>query len=478
MPPVLAVLLLLLALPAQAQPRRAPEPPCLATGPQREAICADAELRGLDGRLRGLEASLLQLTSRPATMEARARAFHARLDAAPRSELAEEYQERIAQLNLLLRQDRAMRRIEQRRDGEGRAAGSVFPRPPTLERSCLGAALRDCRVTGAGLAASEDGRTRVLWQTQRGFNDVDGLRAGIVLLAEARGGWRLLGWSFAGHRFDPPRIAEMEGARVLHAMGRGGGSGSVNADLLYRLDAGGWTEIETESWREALATRLPPGLEVWQAVDYDMEEAIARSPLWREGDGNCCPSGGMVNADLRIAGRSLALDEIRLDAVARAVAASPPEACPAARAVYRLNAPEEWRAELVGGLPGAGMASDLVLRVTGAKTGRVLWFVFTAAQGYGTLGLLPVEAPGPRTAEEGLQPQDVEDDALRSLALYPMREDLTVLPDPPRGDQPPPRHLFTPGLGALLWYGGLPDAPDREAMSAGVWVLSGCRAAN
>jgi uncharacterized protein len=474
----LVLCLIALAMPALAQPRPPVAPPCaVPDGPLRATICGDAELRAAEARLRGVERNLATTTARAATLAERARAWQRELEAqAPdRDALRSAYEERIGVLEEALRQDRAMRRLE--RGPEGRPS-PVFPRPANLERSCLGAVLRDCRVTGAGLALSEDGQTRILWQAQRGATERDGVRAGLVLLAEARGGWRLLGWSFEGTEYGAPRIVGTEGPRLVHAPGRGGGSGSANADLLYRLEAGRWQEIETESWKQALPARLPPGLGIWQAVTYDIEGSGASTRLWRAADANCCPSGGTAFLDLRIEGELLVLAGVRLDTVARTQWPAP-DACPAERATYRLDAPVEFTAELRGGFPGTGAASDLALRVASAATGREYWFVFAAAQGYGSLSLLPVQPPGPKVAEDGLEPYEEKDDTGEVIGFHPVTAAMEVLPDPPRAGVPAPQRLFMPDLGRALWYGNLPQQSDtqdaREEMPPAFWVLSGCR---
>ena len=485
-PAIILSFCLAIAAPAAAQ--RAPTgPACTAPpGPLQAMVCADTELHAADARLRGLERSAAALTVRPATLAQRARDWQRRIEAGERDsaggpmrpfareDLLNEYQERIEALEEQLRQDHAMRRLAQRRDATGRAT-TLIPRPADIERACLGAVLRNCRVSAAGMAIGEDGRTRILWQLQRGFTEVAGVRDGVVLLTEARGGWRLLGWSFEGHTYKPPRLIAEDGTALLHLPGLAGGSGARNADLLYRLSAQGWQEVETESWWDALSARLPPGLEVSQAVEYDFAEPTARADLWRETDANCCPTGGRAWLDLRIEGQSVVLTGVRLDDTARAASARP-DACPAERATYRLNAPADFTAELHGGLPGTGAASDLVLRVHSLATDRAWWFVFAAAQGYGGLSILPVEPPGPRTAEDGLTSAEVEDDVIQRLGFFALDERLSVRNMPPRSGQAAPRHLFMPGLGVLLHYGGLPGAPERDQLPIALWTLAECRA--
>ena len=307
--PGLLLLLAALAGTAGAQPREAA---CTApAGPLQAMICGDAELRGADRRLHALDRAIGATTPRPATMAHRATAWQRQLEAGEEGRpltlvaLRGAYAERVATLEETLRQDRALRGLERR--------GPVLARPAGLERRCLGTALRNCRVSASGLLVSEDRRARILWQSQTGFTEVDGVRAGIILLAEAPGGWRLIGWSFEGVRFGAPGLVAEDGGLLLAVPGRLGGSGGGNADLLYQLRPGGWRDIDLESWMTALPAHIPPGLGIWQGVDYDFTRLRARSRLWRETDANCCATGGNATLRFRITGDALALEEVTVD---------------------------------------------------------------------------------------------------------------------------------------------------------------------
>ncbi len=489
LPALLLLLPLVLggAAPAAAQPR--PATPACATppGPLQAAICADAELRRLDARRRALEERLAAGTPRPATIAHRARAWQAELEAetapereALREALRDALADRIATLEEALRQDDAIRRAARPPAQEGRpapAAGAPIPRPATLERSCFGAALNGCRVTGAGVAVSEDGRTRILWQAQAGWTEEDGVRAGIVLFAEVRGGWRPLGWSFEGNSYAPPRLIEHDEGLLLHVAGLVGAMGRGNGDLLFRRGPGGWQEVEMESWWATLPARLPPGFEVRQAVAYDLSEMIATARLWRAEDAECCAGGGNALLEFEIADRRLVLAGVGLNAVARA-AQPRAAACPAERATYRLDAAAEWTAELRREGPPASDASDLLLRVRSGTSGAAYWFRFAAAQGYGGLTLWPVAAPGPDVAADGVRDLEVEDGF--RLDIYPVGAEMAVGETPPASGTPAPQRLFLPALGRLLAYEGLPQqaAPGavREArLPPGFWLLSACR---
>jgi len=101
----------------------------------------------------------------------------------------------------------------------------------------------------------------------------------------------------------------------------------------------------------------------------------------------------------------------------------------------------------------------------------------TQTQGAGGLTALPVDAPGPRTREDGLLRQDIAPEVVDRLEFHAFRQDMTRLETPPRAGQPAPRFLFLPGLPALLREGELAASPGAEEnMPLAVFRLSACRA--
>ncbi len=460
--------LLLLHAPALAQP-----PACtVPAGPLQALLCATPALREADRDLRQLEQALARTTPRPATIAARARAWQRMIETGETlpEALLDHYQSRQHELRELLRQDRAMRRLA--------PPNGVIPRPP-LEQRCLGQVLSACRVEAAGLLVSEDRTARILFQLQRGFTEADGIRAGIVLLAETRGGWRFLGWAFEAAGYDAPVLHAQEGGLLLAAGGRRAGSGRGNAELLLQRRGTAWRDVELETWQEEAATRLPPGLEIRQAVSYDFGELAAAARLSREADANCCASGGTARLGFRLGGDALRLDTLELDAAARAALPAPgPLSCPAERAQYRFGGPQDFRGELRHAGPGAGADSDLLLVLRSGASGRAYWFRFAQAQGFGSISLLPVEEPGARVAEDGIQDLTFDDALLPQLGFHAVGAALEVSADPPRSGQAAPRHLFLPGIGSALHYGLLPQQAGQtggERISTAFWTLDACR---
>ncbi len=192
---------------------------------------------------------------------------------------------------------------------------TVFRTALTLGRDCVASSLDGCSSSMGGYLALADGHLQ--WQIQDGFTEENGVSGGIVFIgdfgAAARGPVAPVAWSFDAARYDAPVLLEADGATYVAVPGVHAGSGAGNADLLFR-----WTphaspelqQIDTWSWREALADRLPEGLEVWQGVRFDWPNMMAVTPLWQAGDGHCCGTGGSAILSFGIEGDKLVLSDV------------------------------------------------------------------------------------------------------------------------------------------------------------------------
>lgn len=180
---------------------------------------------------------------------------------------------------------------------------------PGLDDTCLETKLKGCAVTASGyLSAGSD--LRVAYQVQDGFTEEDGVLGGIVLFVEKPEGWTLFASAFEGY-YEPPRLVSHE-LTLLHVPGYTGGTGAYNVDLLYLWDDGvtDFLPIDMSRWIPGMVDWLPDGLQIWKGVDYDFDdwfygELNARTPLWRDDDGNCCPSGGEATIHFAIEGYGL-----------------------------------------------------------------------------------------------------------------------------------------------------------------------------
>jgi hypothetical protein len=118
--------------------------------------------------------------------------------------------------------------------------------------------------------------------------------------------WPGIGW------FDTPYLARhAKYGEFLVIPGRYAGTGSFTDDHVFMPRMGrGWTPIragQTEDggaapWVGQLIDRLPPGLGIWKGIRIDYTSLTGTTAVWRDGDANCCPSGGELWFRLRVTG--------------------------------------------------------------------------------------------------------------------------------------------------------------------------------
>lgn len=299
---------LIAALAALAQPTpQADRGPCLQSYGVR--ICDTPSLAPLRAEMAHKFAAVIATGNRTATWRARHDAALRDIkagvdyDGKPLSDddLAERFRDHIHDLDTALAQAKGTR--------------PMIKAPSARSETCMATWLdQGCRVTSSGILWADKDRP-IYWQMMDGASAQDGISAGIILWAETgHGTARLIGWSFDGVHFEPPRVTQ---GGMIWVPGRRIGSGNGNADLLFAWDekTGAWQDIELESWRDDLASKLPRGFGIWKGVDYDFEGMGAFSKLWRDRDGNCCPSGGEAILDFEIDGRRLKLTRLRADIV-------------------------------------------------------------------------------------------------------------------------------------------------------------------
>lgn len=204
-----------------------------------------------------------------------------------------------------------------------RAAGTARPTLAQLLARCLPLGLDGCSAEGGWLRRGDG--ALLFWQSQRGSTDEDGLTGAFVLLTgDADGPLVPAAWGRGGF-YGAPVLLQDEAGTWVAVPGYYGGSGSHNADVVFR-----WTEdaarrlaqIDNTSWRDDLARRLPAGLEVWKGVQIQYEYMGATTPLWQPDDGNCCATGGSAQLSFSLQGDRLILDDVRVQDRAIEVASS------------------------------------------------------------------------------------------------------------------------------------------------------------
>lgn len=274
-----------------------------ALGEAGVIICADSDLRALDRQVAELWTEVSTLTGRPATLARRHADWLAGRDLGEQDWESGEVRARTRDELLDYHRFYIRTLTEERRLAQALPSESPVS---ALAGGCIGSALRGCEAPAAGYVSGAGGR-RLAWQIQTGSTDEAGITAGLILFAVEGEVLRPVGWSFEAVDFQAPILFERDSGVFVAAEGIRAGTGSANADLLFRLDGDGVTEIDVESWKTDLADELPDGFGVWKGVDYTWPMMSAVSGVWRDDDGNCCPTGGEATMDLMVEGTTLRL---------------------------------------------------------------------------------------------------------------------------------------------------------------------------
>lgn len=197
-----------------------------------------------------------------------------------------------------------------------RAARTIRSSVEDLARDCVPLGLDACRADRGGYLRAPSGAV-LYWQVQQGSTADDGVSGAAVLLVRDGEALRPAAW-ISGGFYQPPELIETGDPAQLYVAipGYWGGSGVLNADVLFRWTPGAeteLTEIDTRQWRATLDPRLPIGLHVWKGVDFHWSELAAWTPLWTDDDANCCASGGEANLDFAVEDDVLVLTGVTAD---------------------------------------------------------------------------------------------------------------------------------------------------------------------
>ena len=116
-----------------------------------------------------------------------------------------------------------------------------------------------------------------------------------------------------GSAYDKPQMIQNAAGTLLQLSIDADGTGHFNESEYYLRNAGRWERIESEAWLNDLRKRLPNGLEIWKGVWPDLGTMRAEAGLYRAGDANCCPTGGIARIQLAIRARRLVLVSVVVD---------------------------------------------------------------------------------------------------------------------------------------------------------------------
>jgi len=115
-----------------------------------------------------------------------------------------------------------------------------------------------------------------------------------------------------GVHFNPPSVVQSPAGSLLDVSGTMEGTGAFNAGSLYLADGEKLSEIDSESWLDDLAKRLPKGWGAWKGIFPDYRTLTVSTPLWKSSDGNCCPTAGRATLKLGIQDHRLVILDLHI----------------------------------------------------------------------------------------------------------------------------------------------------------------------
>lgn len=309
--------LLVLAGAGGAPPASAASFDCArARSPAERLVCADPVLSSLDERLAAAyRAALAAVPWKQRLRGAQAEWLRARRDraAGDRAAMAAAYRARIAGLEAETRlaTDPALTALPEAQIGR-----SCVPLPSSGQGQ---AARPPCQVRESGPLGTLEGRR--LHYAIYSYPDPDSpdnemlAEVATVIFAETAPGRFAASYADMPDnvRCGAPRLLHVQRGPLLHIPCSQYGTGIFNAESVLAWGEGGqWRPLDIESWTRELARRLPRGYGAWKGIYPDYEALTAVTPLWRDGDGNCCPTGGRAEIRLGWEGDRLALRDLRV----------------------------------------------------------------------------------------------------------------------------------------------------------------------
>jgi uncharacterized protein len=261
------------------------------------AICADPALSQADEHMAQAYSKALGATLAPRAL--RTDQMHwlgSRESAGTHDDLRGSYDRRIAELLAWSDKWQSVRRDT----GEAEARRACVAIPDAPEDPCTVDAFANVAGSGDALAFQLQSYTNPQYRSGGGV--VVFRRHGTTLTP-------VIATAVESVTFGSPVVVQSPTGKLLNVPGMMAGTGAFNAGSLYLMDGEKLSEIDTESWLFDLARRLPKGWGAWKGIFPDYAKLTAATPLWKSGDGNCCPTAGRATLRLGIKnGRLVILD--------------------------------------------------------------------------------------------------------------------------------------------------------------------------
>lgn len=270
-----------------------------ATSAAEKRICADPQLSRADEALAVAYGKALAAAPLPFAVRADQRRWigEMRDKAATNADLLAGMNSRMAELALQTAADRV--------------AASPVPLASIATR-CTAPQTDDgvCKVEASGRLPSvhlawqrrvyHDGETRVAGGVT--IYAIEGVSARPIVWRDEEDGW-----------FDDPELIATPVGTLLDLPGHSAGTGNFSVEAVLAADGGDWRQLDIDGITDGLTAHVPHGRGIWKGVYPDWRHMTADSPLWKDSDGNCCPTGGSVRGTLKRVGLRIVVDRAVYD---------------------------------------------------------------------------------------------------------------------------------------------------------------------
>jgi hypothetical protein len=195
--------------------------------------------------------------------------------------------------------------------------------PDALDHACIALAATvpttasHCRITDTRAVATLGGETvryALYCLDEAPADPAHCETSGIALFSTDAATGRARRWHLssndAGNQYAAPSLVRSAGRVLLNVPVSVPGTGAYNASELFVHEGGHWLRVDSTSWEQDLARRLPKGLAAWKGIWPDLRTLTARTGLYRAKDANCCPSGGEASMQLALKGTRLTLERV------------------------------------------------------------------------------------------------------------------------------------------------------------------------
>jgi hypothetical protein len=95
------------------------------------------------------------------------------------------------------------------------------------------------------------------------------------------------------------------------------GTGSYYYEDYFWFSPAGAARIDIEEINQAAQSVLPTGFGVWKGGGLDIGKLSYHMPVWKQGDSNCCPTGGAVDVKFRLDGNQIIVTSKNFDSSAK-----------------------------------------------------------------------------------------------------------------------------------------------------------------